>query len=51
MSEERLLSWPTTGQSAERVLQPFGARCAGTGFYSADHRKPRAKEPPTVGDA
>jgi predicted nucleic acid-binding Zn ribbon protein len=35
---ESLASCPTTGQSVERVLQPFSARYKGTGFYSTDHR-------------
>jgi putative FmdB family regulatory protein len=34
-----LASCPTTGQSVERVLQPFSVRYKGTGFYSTDHRK------------
>jgi putative FmdB family regulatory protein len=51
MSEGSLVSCPTTGQTVERVLQPFTPRYTGTGFYSTDHRKPRAKEPPRSGDA
>lgn len=46
MTEDSLVSCPTTGQRVERVLQPFTPRYKGTGFYSTDHRKPRAKEPP-----
>ena len=51
MSEERLLSCPTTGQRVERVMQPFTPRYTGTGFYSTDHRKPNPKEPPKGGNA
>jgi predicted nucleic acid-binding Zn ribbon protein len=49
MTGEILVSCPTTGQKVERVLRPFTARYRGTGFYSADHRKPKAKEQPKVG--
>ena len=45
MSEECLVSCPTTGQTVERVLQPFTPRYTGTGFYSTDHRKRKTKEP------
>jgi len=38
------MSCPTTGQRVERVLQPFTPRYKGTGFYSTDSRKPKAKE-------
>lgn len=38
MAEDALLTCPTTGQSVERVLQPFTPRYTGTGFYSTDHR-------------
>jgi predicted nucleic acid-binding Zn ribbon protein len=41
-----LASCPTTGQSVERVLQPFSARYKGTGFYSTDHRRTKAAEQP-----
>jgi predicted nucleic acid-binding Zn ribbon protein len=43
MTEDGLVSCPTTGQSVERVLQPFTPRYKGTGFYSTDHRKPKGK--------
>ena len=46
-------AWPGArrpGRSVERVLQPFTPRYKGTGFYSTDHRKPKAKEPPKGGD-
>ena len=33
--------------SANRDERVFGK---GTGFYSTDHRKPKAKEPPKGGD-
>jgi predicted nucleic acid-binding Zn ribbon protein len=33
----------------ERVLQPFTPLYKGTGFYSTDHRKPKAKEQPKGG--
>jgi predicted nucleic acid-binding Zn ribbon protein len=41
MTAHALLSCPTTGQTVERVLQPFAPRYKGTGFYSTDHRKPK----------
>ena len=44
ITEDSLVSCPTTGQKVERVLQPFIPRYKGTGFYSTDHRKPKAKE-------
>jgi predicted nucleic acid-binding Zn ribbon protein len=44
ITEDSLMSCPTTGQRVERVLQPFSPRYRGTGFYSTDHRKPKAKE-------
>jgi predicted nucleic acid-binding Zn ribbon protein len=50
ITEGSLVSCPTTGQSVERVLQPFTPRYKGTGFYSRDHRKPTAKEPAKGGD-
>ena len=50
ITEDSLVSCPTTGQSVERVLQPFTPRYRGTGFYSTDHRKPKAKEPAKGGD-
>jgi len=40
-----LASCPTTGQSVERVLQPFSARYKGTGFYSTDHAKAPPSDP------
>ena len=46
ITEDRLVSCPTTGQTVERVLQPFTARYKGTGFYSTDHRRPKATEQP-----
>ena len=49
ITEDSLVSCPTTGQQVERVLQPFTPRYKGTGFYSTDHRKPRAKEHPKGG--
>ena len=51
MRDESLVSCPTTGQSVERVLQPFTPRYKGTGFYSTDHRKPSAATPPKRGDS
>jgi putative FmdB family regulatory protein len=36
---DALASCPTTGQSVERVMQPFSPRYKGTGFYSTDHRR------------
>jgi predicted nucleic acid-binding Zn ribbon protein len=41
ITEEALVECPTTGQSVERVLQPFSPHYTGTGFYSTDHRKPK----------
>jgi predicted nucleic acid-binding Zn ribbon protein len=37
MAADALLSCPTTGREVERVLQPFGARFTGAGFYATDH--------------
>jgi putative FmdB family regulatory protein len=45
ISEDALVTCPTTGQTVERVLQPFTPRYKGTGFYSTDHRRPRPQEP------
>jgi putative FmdB family regulatory protein len=50
ITEESLVSCPTSGQKVERVLQPFTPRYRGTGFYSTDHRKPTAKQKPSGGD-
>ena len=50
ITEESLVRCPTTGQNVERVLQPFTPRYRGTGFYSTDHRKPKATEPPSGRD-
>jgi putative FmdB family regulatory protein len=44
ITADSLVICPTTGQRVERVLQPFAPRYKGTGFYSTDHRRPRAKE-------
>jgi predicted nucleic acid-binding Zn ribbon protein len=51
ITEDSLVSCPTTRQKVERVLQPFTPRYKGTGFYSTDHRKPKAeaKEQPKDG--
>src|SRR3954470_8503547 len=46
MTEDSLLHCPTTGQTVERVLQPFTPRYTGTGFYSTDHRKPKGTQRP-----
>ena len=43
MAEDALAACPTTGQSVERVLQPFAPRYTGTGFYSTDHRRQTAQ--------
>ena len=43
MAENALVDCPTTGQSVERVLQPFTPRYKGTGFYSTDHENRRAR--------
>ena len=54
MAEDALLTCPTTGQSVERVLQPFTPRYTGTGFYSTDHRTPNGNRqspgPPGEGE-
>jgi len=47
MTDDSLVSCPTTGQKVERVLQPFSPRYKGAGFYTTDHRKPRPKEQPS----
>jgi putative FmdB family regulatory protein len=47
MADDALVDCPTSGQSVERVLQPFTPRYKGTGFYSTDHRKPKGKEEPS----
>ena len=47
ITEDSLVSCPTTGHKVERVLQPFSPRYkGGTGFYSTDHRRPKPKEQP-----
>ena len=40
---DALVNCPTTGQSVQRVMQPFNPRYKGTGFYSTDHPKGHAK--------
>jgi putative FmdB family regulatory protein len=54
MAEDALVTCPTTGQSVERVLQPFTPRYTGTGFYSTDHRTPngdgQSPRPPGDGE-
>jgi predicted nucleic acid-binding Zn ribbon protein len=50
MSEESLISCPTTGRKIQRVLQPFSPRYKGTGFYSTDHRRPKATKQPKSGE-
>jgi predicted nucleic acid-binding Zn ribbon protein len=40
MAEDALVSCPSTGQSVERVLQPFTPHYRGSGFYATDQRKP-----------
>ena len=52
MAEDALLTCPTTGQSVERVLQPFTPRYTGTGFYSTDHQTPNGnrQSPAPPGD-
>jgi putative FmdB family regulatory protein len=44
MAEDALVACPTTGQTVERVLQPFTPRYTGTGFYSTDQPKAKAAE-------
>lgn len=36
---DALTRCPTTGQTVERVMQPFTPRYKGTGFYSTDHQR------------
>jgi predicted nucleic acid-binding Zn ribbon protein len=50
ITDNGLVSCPTTGQAVERVLQPFSAHYKGTGFYSTDSRTPKATEQPRGGD-
>ena len=38
MTDDALMTCPTSGQSVQRVLQPFSPRYTGTGFYTTDHR-------------
>ena len=49
ITEASLISCPTTGQTVERVLQPFTPRYRGTGFYSTDHRRAKQEEKPAAG--
>jgi putative FmdB family regulatory protein len=44
MAEDALARCPSTGQTVERVLQPFTPRYKGTGFYSTDQPKPENKD-------
>ena len=48
---DSLVSCPTTGQSVERVMQPFSPRYKGTGFYSTDHGKATRANPVQPTDA
>jgi predicted nucleic acid-binding Zn ribbon protein len=43
ITEDSLISCPTTGLEVQRVLQPFTPHYRGAGFYSTDHGKLRAK--------
>jgi predicted nucleic acid-binding Zn ribbon protein len=49
ITDDGLVSCPTTGQRVERVLQPFSAHYTGSGSYSTDFRKPEPKEPQPSG--
>ena len=49
ITADGLVSCPTTGQTVERVLQPFTPRYRGTGFYSTDHRRAKETEQPKGG--
>ncbi|UGS34713.1 FmdB family zinc ribbon protein [Capillimicrobium parvum] len=49
ITDDSLVSCPTTGQKVERVLQPFAPRYKGTGFYSTDHRRLKPSEQPKGG--
>jgi putative FmdB family regulatory protein len=44
MAEDALIACPTTGQTVERVLQPFSPRYTGTGFYATDQRTTKGEE-------
>jgi putative FmdB family regulatory protein len=44
MAEAALIACPTTGQTVERVLQPFSPRYTGTGFYATDQRTTKGEE-------
>jgi putative FmdB family regulatory protein len=48
MAEDALVACPTTGQTVERVMQPFAPRYTGTGFYSTD--QPKTKRDGGAGD-
>jgi predicted nucleic acid-binding Zn ribbon protein len=39
ITSDALALCPTTGQTVERVLQPFSLRFKGHGFYSTEHPK------------
>lgn len=40
---DALVICPTTGQSVQRVMQPFSPHYKGPGLYSTDHPKAHAK--------
>jgi predicted nucleic acid-binding Zn ribbon protein len=48
ITADSLVSCPTTGQKVERSSSVHPTLRA-TGFYSTDHRKPKAKEQPKGG--
>jgi predicted nucleic acid-binding Zn ribbon protein len=47
ITADALVSCATTGQTVQRVMQPFNPRYKGTGFYSTDYPygTPRRVEP------
>ena len=49
ITEDGLVSCPTTGQKVGRVLEPFAPRYKGAGFYSTDRRRPKPWEQPKGG--
>jgi predicted nucleic acid-binding Zn ribbon protein len=51
ITTDALAICPTTGQSVERVMQPFTPHYRGTGFYATDNGKPPPKAGKAVGDA
>ena len=51
ITTDALAICPTTGQSVERVMQPFTPHYRGAGFYATDHGKIPPQADKAVGDA